>query len=73
MTAYLEIIDWLHRPSVDLELILPEPPLQQLFVGELEGHFLVSSHSDRGRKFLESSPNRTAGNIIHYGNLIENI
>ena len=46
MTAYLEIIDRLHGPSVDLELIQPKPPLQQLLVGELEGHFLVSSHSD---------------------------
>ena len=72
MTAYLEIIDRLHGPSVDLELILPKPPLQQLLMGELEGHFLVSSHSDRGRKLLEGSPNRTAGKIIHYGNIVEN-
>lgn len=54
--THLEVFDRLHGPGVDLQLILAEPPFQQLFVREFKGDFLVSSHGHRGLEFFKGPP-----------------
>lgn len=58
--THLEVFDRLHGSSMDLQLILAKPALQQFLISEFKGHLFVSSHSHRGLEFLKGPPYRAA-------------
>lgn len=60
LETHLEVFDRLHGSSVDLQLVLAEPPFKQLLVCEFKGDLFVSSQCHRGLEFLHCPSNRTA-------------
>lgn len=63
--THLEVFDWLHGASMDLQFVFPVPAFQQLLISEFKSHLLVWCDVDRGLKLLQGPPYRAATHTIN--------